>query len=113
MKRDLPETMNSLQTCITFIKALGDSLRDYVDELSIARRSASELALDFESFSNTFQGYVEELQELSSPLKQSKTLLQNAGLLQHRAVEESDVFESEMPLVSYEIIKKRAKELSK
>ena len=113
MKRGLPETMNSLQTCITFLKALGDSLRDYTDELSIARRSTWELSLDFESFGSLFHGYAKELQELRSPFEECKTQLQNAGFPLREAAGESEVFDSEVPVVSYEIIKKRAKELSK
>ena len=113
MKRALPETVHSFQTCITFIKALGDSLQGYASELNTARRSVWELSLDFESFGNSFQGYAKELQQLKNPIEECKTQLQNAGFPLREAADESEVFDREVPVVSYEIIKKRAKELSK
>jgi hypothetical protein len=113
MKKAQPETMNSLQTCITFLRSIGDSLQDYTDELNTARRSAWEMSLDFESFGSSFHEYAKELQELQSPFEECKTQLQNAGFPLREAADESEVFDSDVPVVSYEIIKKRAKELSK
>ena len=113
MKRAQPETMQPLQTCISFLKAIGDSLMDFTDELNTARRSAWEMSLDFESFGSSFHGYSKKLQELQNQFKECKTQLQNAGFPLREDADKSDVFDSEVPVVSYEIIKKRAKELSK
>ena len=111
MKRGLPEIQQSFQTCIIFLKAIGTSLQDYAAELKTVRRSSWDLTLEYESFGNSFQEFTSELQGLRSAFDQCKTLLRNAGFPLHRATEESKTFESEVPYVSYEIIKKKTKAL--
>lgn len=113
MKRGLPEILQSFQTCITFLRSIGDSLQDYTEELKATRRSAWELVLEFEGLGNSARECATELQCLKGPLEECKALLHNAGFPLRGAAEGSEPFESEVPFVSYEIINKRAKEFSK